>query len=164
MNRRLVVGLGLTSLLCLASCAPNPVVRQTEVWEGRLALTVPSPGTAPSGAQDQNYFAGFELTGHAQNGQMRLLSPLGQTLAQLRWSPTGAQLQQGDVLRDFDSVQAMSEALTGQALPLPTFFDWLEGRPGQAPGWVVDLSERAAGKITARRLTPPALLKVILQP
>lgn len=164
MSRGYRLAAGVAATLLLAACAQTTELRSAQVWEGRLALSVPTQSAPIDGTQEQNYFAGFELSGHAQSGQMRLMSPLGQTLAHLRWSPQGAQLQQGDARRDFDSVQAMSEALTGQALPLPTFFDWIEGRPGQAPGWEVDLSERAQGKITARRLWPPALLKVILQP
>jgi outer membrane lipoprotein LolB len=125
-----------------------------------LALTV------PSNAQEnpQAYFAGFELSGNAGQGQMRLLSPLGQTLASLHWSPQGARLEKGDEVRLYDSVAAMTEALTGQALPLQALFDWLEGRATPVSGWDVDLSAQAAGKITAKRRSPPAELKLILTP
>ena len=121
--------------------------------------------TAPGNAQESaSYFAGFELSGQASQGQMRLLSPLGQTLASMDWSPQGAHLQQGDEVRHFESVAAMTAALTGQAIPLQALFDWLEGRATAVSGWDVDLAERAQGKITARRRTPLAELKVIISP
>ena len=146
----------------IASCAPiKPVAEPSapQTWEGRLALTV--PGNAQ---ETQTYFAGFELSGHARQGQMRLLSPLGQTLASLHWSPQGARLEKGDEVRHFDSVASMTESLTGQALPLQALLDWLEGRATPLSDWEVDLSAHAAGKITAKRRSPPAELKVILNP
>lgn len=121
--------------------------------------------TVPGNAQEtQSYFAGFELSGQASLGQMRLLSPLGQTLASLHWSPQGARLEKGDEVRHFESVAAMTAALTGQAIPLQALFDWLEGRATPVSGWDVNLAERAQGKITAKRRLPPAELKVILNP
>ena len=147
----------------IASCAqfkpPSSASAQPH-WEGRLALTV--PGNALQ--SPQSFFAGFELSGQAKQGRLQVLSPLGHILASLRWEPGHVHLDQEGKVRHFESVQAMTEALTGQALPLPALFDWLDGRESAAEGWLVDLSARAEGKITAKRLQPPAELKVILTP
>jgi len=153
----------LAATLFIAACAQFKTTSGTTApqhWEGRLALTV--PGNALQ--SPQAYFAGFELDGQAMQGRLQVLNPLGHILASLHWSPGQARLEKGNEVQTFDSVSAMTEALLGQALPLQALFDWLEGRASPVKGWEVDVSAHGEGKITAKRLQPPAELKVIFTP
>jgi outer membrane lipoprotein LolB len=148
-----------------ASPTANPTTASSApavaFWQGRLSLTVPA-----SSSQDaaQAYFASFELRGQALAGDMTLLSPLGQTLVVLQWSPSGARWVQHGQTREFESVAAMTEALSGQPIPLQALFDWLRGQPSSVPGWQVDTQAWHQGKISAKRSHPPAELKVIVTP
>lgn len=136
---------------------PNP--QDSAFWSGRLALTV---ATEPA----QSFFAGFELEGDARTGALRLFSPLGNLLADLRWSPAGATLTTpGQPPRTAASVEALSRELTGTALPLRTLFAWLRGDAEPAEGWQADLSQLADGRLRAQRLdpAPAADLRLILE-
>jgi outer membrane lipoprotein LolB len=95
---------------------------------------------------------------------MLLLSPIGTTLAQLQWQPGLARLEQGQQQIDGSSLQQLATQLTGTELPILALFEWLAGRPAEAAGWQVDLSQHAQGRITAeRRLPAPAtLLRIAL--
>ncbi|MFM9879409.1 MAG: lipoprotein insertase outer membrane protein LolB [Burkholderiaceae bacterium] len=128
-------------------------------WSGRLALQVASePPESLSGR--------FELSGNAGVGQLHLFSPLGQTLAALHWAPGDVRLQAGGQERRFDSTDAMTRQLTGTALPLAALFGWLAGQPSAAPGWDIDLSRHADGRLQAQRsatdAAPAAQLRIIL--
>ena len=126
-------------------------------WSGRLALQLQS--TPP-----QNWSASFELQGSAEQGQMVLLSPIGTTLARLEWTPEGARLVQGTHQLESSSLQKLGAHLTGTELPITALFEWLAGKAAEAPGWQVDLSAHAQGRIAAeRRLPAPgALLRIAL--
>jgi outer membrane lipoprotein LolB len=116
----------------------------------------------------QSFSGAFELRGNAQKGELDLLSPLGQTVMQLRWSPGQAELIQGQDRLRFPSAQALLSQATGASLTPDALFAWLQGtsaaRPSSAAGsWQVDLSERDRGRITARRDPPAkAVLRIIL--
>lgn len=144
----------------LASCAargPATALRpETNAWSGRLGVMVDS--TPP-----QQFSAGFDLSGNEQQGSLRLTSPLGSTIALLRWKPGSALLQQSGKEQSFDSLDALTQAATGVALPLRALFDWLHGVATPAPGWRVDLGNTEHGRITAQRLQPlpVATLRVI---
>ena len=159
LRRSLIVHAIFLIAACSSIKPPSPQP-SPQHWEGRLALTVPGDALQ----SPQAYFAGFELDGGATQGRLNVLSPLGQILASLHWAPGLARMEKGSEVQTFASVPAMTEALLGQALPLQALFDWLEGRASPVNGWVVDVSARAEGKITAKRLQPPAELKVILTP
>ena len=145
--------------LALAGCAsPNmPTMQASTVlseiqanapeWQGRLSLRIQSePATSMS--------AGFLLRGEATHGRLDLYSPLGTTLAALRWSPDNVQLQQGGQLQRFESLDELTEQATGAALPVSALFDWLHGVPSLAPGWQADLSQLPQGLLIAQRITP----------
>uniref|UniRef100_UPI001359A9A7 lipoprotein insertase outer membrane protein LolB n=2 Tax=Pseudomonadota TaxID=1224 RepID=UPI001359A9A7 len=124
-RRGLLGGLSAGALVLLAGCAtpPRPAsqaragVRQ---WNGRMALQVDDPDVAPVSA-------GFELSGEARQGELVLLNPLGNVLATLEWSPSGAILQKGGERRTSPSLDALVEELTGSALPVAALFAWLQG-------------------------------------
>lgn len=149
--------------LLLAGCATPPARTgaafkpEVQAWSGRLGVTVDS--TPP-----QQFSAGFDLEGNPQRGTLRLTSPLGSTIALLRWEPGSAMLQQSNETQSFDSLDALTRAATGVALPLNALFDWLHGVDTPAPGWHADLNGADRGRIVAQRLQPlpAATLRVIL--
>ncbi|WP_342130727.1 lipoprotein insertase outer membrane protein LolB [Hydrogenophaga sp. OTU3427] len=150
----------LVLVVSLAGCASSPPSMPAEhFWSGRLALRVDS---TPA----QSLSAGFELRGDARSGELTLLSPLGSTLAEARWSAAGAELRHGNATERYASMDELTQALTGAALPLPALFGWLRGQALVADGWQADLSGHAEGQIAARRAhpLPTAELRLRLQP
>lgn len=151
--RRAVLGLLAGAALLLSGCAqparaPSGNEVSAAVWQGRMALQVEDQ---PS----QSFSAGFELRGRADAGELTLYNPLGGTLAALRWAPGSATLRSGDQVRQFESIDALVAGATGTAIPVATLFDWLAGSNTQVPGWEADLSQLAAGRLRARRTSPP---------
>jgi outer membrane lipoprotein LolB len=126
-------------------------------WSGRLALRVDDP-------QTPSFSSNFELKGSSLTGELKLLTPLGSTLAQLQWSPAQARLQAPGRDTRFASLQDMLAAVVGTPLPVRAMFDWLEGIDTATDGWHVDLSQYTHGKITAQRAQPPAELRLVLEP
>lgn len=159
-RRAVLAGLLLVLVLALAACATPPAsAPEDNFWSGRLALNIASE-------PPQSVSAAFELRGSADEGELTLLSPLGQTVAVARWSPAGALLLQADQAQPYANMGELSEQLTGAALPIAALFQWLRGRAANVPGWSADLSEHASGRIQAQRLSPPprAELRIRLQP
>ena len=127
-------------------------------WSGRLALQVDSD-------PPQSYAGGFELLGSPEQGELLLSSPLGQTLAVVRWSASGAELRQGERLTRSASLDDLTRSLTGTAMPVAAMFDWLRGRDTRANGWEADVSRHQEGRVMARRTQPlpAAQLRLIVQ-
>ncbi len=136
-------------LVLLTACAtPQPQISAPGAdFSGRLAVQVLKD-------PPESLSASFELQGSAQSGQMLLLSPIGTTLARLQWQPEFARLEQGQQQIDSTSLQQLTTRLTGTELPIRALFEWLAGRPADAAGWQVDLSQHAQGRITAERRLP----------
>ena len=133
------------------------------VWRGRLALRVDSDEVPlPGQPRGQSFFAGFELTGSAQTGELALFSPLGTTLATLNWSPDSGQLRTGNESRQFESLAAMVRQATGAEIPVASLFSWLAGRHVDVPGWQADLSQFEQGRLFARRDTPLPVVELRL--
>jgi outer membrane lipoprotein LolB len=148
----------LLAALLLAGCVTTGehADPQTGPWSGRLSVRVDSQ-------PPQSFSAAFELAGDAGRGQLRLFSPFGSTLAELRWQPGGAALLQGGGERHFESVDALLEQATGAPLSAQALFDWLRGQPADLAGWQADLSQWPEGRLSARRQTPPAAeLRLVL--
>ena len=147
----------------LAGCAtppPPPPESAGHHWSGRLALTVHSD-------PPQRASALFELRGDPQAGELLLSSPLGQALAHVGWNAGGAWLQRPGTAREaYPDMATLTEALTGAALPLAALFDWLQGRPTEAPGWVLVQLDATAGRLHAQRIapTPPVDLRLTWTP
>lgn len=146
---------GATGLNDTQNEAKNSVA--ATFWAGRISLQLQSE-------PPQAFFAGFELTGQASNGALSLISPLGTILGVMRWSTEGAVLEQGGAIKRFASTDELLAQTTGAAIPLAALFDWLAGVNTQAPGWVADLSQHNAGRISAQRTAPPptAALRMVL--
>lgn len=113
----------------------------------------------------QSFSAGFELSGDADQGALRLFSPLGTTLADLRWSPQSATLSNNGETRQFESLDALATQATGTAIPIAALFQWLTGVQTSTAGWSADLSQLESGRLTARRTQPlpTAELRLILE-
>lgn len=141
-RRALLVALALP----LAACAPlqRLPAGAGKAYSGRLSLSVRSDPV-------QNFSAGFDLRGQAEQGELLLTTPLGTTLARARWMPGRAELNASGTPQIFPSMEELLMQVTGAALPLAALFDWLEGRATPVPGWEADLSGRPQGRLWARR-------------
>ncbi len=156
-RRHLVTGaaslLGLTLFGCTS---PTLVVKPAQsYWSGRLALQIEEESA-------QSFSALFELEGSEDQGELILLSPLGNTLGKLKWSSDGATLQTGQQQQTSHSLDALLTLVTGEAIPIKAIFDWLRGIETNAAGWVADLSALSQGRITAQRSDPKpkAILRI----
>lgn len=144
-------------VVLLAACATPASIRplaqgsSEKQWQGRLSVTVQSD-------PPRNMSAGFSLDGDARQGELNLFSPLGTTLATLRWNPTTTQWVQGSQQRRYDSMAHLTEETTGAALPMDAMFDWLQGKATSSPGWQTDISALNQGTLVAKRLSPEPLV------
>jgi outer membrane lipoprotein LolB len=141
---------GALAALLLSGCAHpvrSIVPADVQLWSGRLALQVQD-------SQSKSFSAGFELQGGPQQGELKLYSPLGGTLAALAWAPGSATLKTGEQVRQFDSLDALASQATGTPIPIAALFDWLHGADTPVPGWRADLSQLGDGRLHATRETP----------
>lgn len=125
---------------------------------GRISLQIQSEPA-------QSFSASFELKGRADRGELTLISPLGNVLGILRWSPLEATLDSGSQqVQRFSSVDALMAQATGAAVPLSALFAWLQGDNANVSGWSADLSRHSEGRILAKRAqpAPQAELRVLL--
>lgn len=118
----------------------------------------------------QNLSAAFELRGDGTAGELRLISPLGTSLAHARWTPGHVRLETANGERSFESLDELASEALGEALPLAALPSWLGGRPwpgaAHTPagdgfeqlGWQVQLTRHAEGFVEARRAAAPAVL------
>ena len=127
-------------------------------WSGRMSLQIQSDPT-------QAFFAGFELKGQAENGELSLISPLGSILGVMRWSDGEATLTQAGSTQRFSSTDELLAKATGAAVPVAALFDWLRGKNTAVPGWLADLSQQNSGRISAKRIdpAPQAELRIVLE-
>jgi outer membrane lipoprotein LolB len=155
------VAASLGAVLLLGACAtPNRAGLSSEAsWSGRLALRIDS--TPP-----QSFSAGFDLHGTPEAGELQLNSPLGTTVASVRWSGQGAELRQGQQIERRASLDELTSEMSGTALPVAAMFGWLRGDAAAADGWTVDLSQQPHGRVTARRThpLPSAELRLLFTP
>jgi outer membrane lipoprotein LolB len=154
----------LAALAWLAGCAGLTPQLAPDL-AGRLAVKV----DAAPGQPARSFSAEFDLRGDAQRGQLRLTGPLGGMLADVRWEPGGAELTDAQGPRRYATLDAMTQDLFGEALPLAAVIDWLRGRPwpgapSHAAGdgfeqleWRVGLARFADGVLEARRERAPAV-------
>ena len=161
--RRAVLSVCLIATILIAGCTrPQRAAgindAQTGFWTGRLSLQVLSEPV-------QSFSASFELKGSPELGELTLISPLGNVLGVLRWSPSEAVLDSGNQkIERFASVNALMQQATGAAVPVNALFAWLHGDIANVSGWTADLSRHGEGRISAKRAqpAPPADLRVVL--
>ena len=156
----------LSAMIFIAGCAhkinatgTNHIKKEAQAifWAGRISMQVQSDPV-------QAFFAGFELKGQADIGELTLISPLGSILGVMRWTLEEATLDQGGSIQRFATTNELLAQTTGAAVPISALFDWLGGKNTTAPGWTVDLSQRVNGRITAQRTEPlpQANLRIVL--
>ena len=166
--KRCALTLGCALLVVLTACSTAPrhvAVDPTNPdaighWEGRLNLRVAKN-------PPEQFSTSFEMTGRPEQGQLSLLSPLGTTMAMVRWNPQGASLQQGSDVQNFTSMDELTLRLTGAALPLPQLMAWLDRTGPPVQGWQINAQALKSGRrVMAERQQPlPALqLTVLLDP
>lgn len=152
---------GMLIAMSLAGCAAPKMQSSPGVasWNGRLALSLASD-------PPQSYSAGFDLQGSPQAGQLLLATPLGTTLATVTWAPGRAEMVQGNTTTQRPSLEELTADLGGAAVPVEALFAWLQGQPAVVDGWEADLSRRAEGRITAKRVQPlpAAELRLVFEP
>lgn len=151
--------------LWLAGCAtPQAPNFPGERLQGRLSVQAEN-GQGGNGS--------FELLGTARAGQFELSTPLGTLAARARWAEGRVTLEApGEPLRSYPDLDALSQDLLGESLPVAALFDWLRGQPWpQAPasplaepargfeqlGWRIELDRFEQGFIVARRIAGPAV-------
>ena len=157
----------LLAALALAGCAAMPPTGLQQSLSGRLALQIDAQAERPA----QAISAAFDLRGSAEQGELRLSTPLGTTLAAAFWGPGEARLLTPQGEKRFDGLDALSREAFGESLPLRALPDWLQGRPWPAEparplepgpgfvqlGWTIDLARFDAGLLQAWREGPPAV-------
>jgi outer membrane lipoprotein LolB len=124
-------------------------------YQGRLSLRIASD-------PPQSLYAGFSLNGDTQTGNLTLNSPLGNSLAQLSWTPQSAVLKANNETKEYPSTSALIEHVTGTAIPLNALFDWMAGKDTPAEGWEIDLSamksqntrDETVQRFVAKRMSP----------
>ncbi|MBB3195835.1 outer membrane lipoprotein LolB [Roseateles terrae] len=166
------VGMSLGAVGSLSGCSTVPKVTAQEAsalaqaprLTGRFGLVVPAgPGGQPRG---QNVTANFELLGDPTRGRLEMSTPMGSLIARVSWQPGVAQLRTPEEERSYDTLDALTEELLGEALPVQALFDWLKGQPWpgiahrasgdqgfEQLGWQVDLRRFSNGLIVAQRLS-----------
>ncbi|WP_020202660.1 lipoprotein insertase outer membrane protein LolB [Cupriavidus sp. WS] len=134
ISRRLAL-LCLTAPLWLAACASITPTRQFDTGEaaqardlkGRFAASYVRYG------RDEGVQGSFQWHEQGRNVRLDLISPLGQTLAVVTSTPSGATLDlPNQPPRNAPEVDTLLEEALGFSLPVAGMRDWLYGRP--APG------------------------------
>jgi outer membrane biogenesis lipoprotein LolB len=154
---------GSTSAKGANAAAPTPRI----ALQGQLSLKLGALGDQPA----QGLSLGFFFSGNAQVGQLDLMTLMGSQMAQVNWQADEAWLLNDNGRQRFNSIEALSEAALGEALPLRALIAWMQGQPDpELPsqpeplagstsgaggftqaGWAIDTSQLAQKKLTAQR-------------
>lgn len=151
-------------LAVLAGCATPPPAG-SDWLSGRLSVKVEALAERPA----RSISSGFELRGDAEQGELRLTSPLGTLVAAAHWSPGVARLVTSDGETSYPDLDALAREALGEALPLRALPAWLRGQPwpgaaSQATaagfeqlGWQIGLARYAEGWLEVTRAAAPAV-------
>lgn len=137
---------------------PQP---QRQELQGQLSIKLLAFGQMPA----KGLSLGFFFAGSTEAGQLDLITLMGSQLAQVNWMPDEVWLTDEKGKRRYASMDELSGAALGEALPLRALVHWMQGSPDptlpsetgpQANsftqlGWTIDLSERDSKKLTATR-------------
>ena len=108
---------------------------------------------------------GFFFNGNTDTGQLDLMTLMGSQMAQVHWTPDSAWLNDDKGKHPYASLDALSIAALGEALPLRTMVYWMQGQadpetdvaPGPEPdtfiqaGWTIDTRQLRVKKLLAER-------------
>lgn len=145
-SRRLAL-LGLAAPLFLAACASVTPTRGFDTGEtasaqqytGRFAANYTRHG------REEGVQGSFRWEEQGRNVRLDLISPLGQTLAVVTSTPSGATLDlPNEKPRNAPEVDTLMEQALGFSLPVAGMRDWLHGRP--APGSTSNITRDAGGR------------------
>lgn len=126
--------------------APAAALAPVEL-QGQLSVKLLATAERPA----KGVSLGFFFSGQPEAGRLDLMTPLGSQLAQIGWTTSGAWLRRAgggdaapetqfgadlnrrpsseDGLERFASIDALSEQVLGEAVPLQTLVHWMQGRP-----------------------------------
>lgn len=137
-------------------------------FTGRISVVVQENQTH---AKPQNTSARFDLhTDNGSNGQLMLASPLGNTVAQVRWSPVEAVVTDNYAEQTrYDSFEAMMQEMIGVRLEAQTLLGWLQPSSQEQfihGDWQVDArgynAASKSGKIKAVRTEPLPTIRIVV--
>ena len=156
----------LTGLCCwmLVSCAPlhhpertlqtstlsTPNQPSELHWSGRMQIDV-------KGVRTLHITNDFELDVSDQEGELRILGPLGSTLAVITWGTpempaTLESPQMSPRVQSFDNLDSLMSHWLGTPIPSRTLLGWLQGQAVSEPGW--EFSHTSNAVFVAHRFEP----------
>nr|WP_280519718.1 lipoprotein insertase outer membrane protein LolB [Cupriavidus numazuensis] len=147
-SRRLAL-LCLGAPLLLAACASIAPSRGFDAGEGSASQHYTGRFSANyvRYGRDEGVQGSFRWEEQGRNVRLDLLSPLGQTLAVVTATPSGATLDlPNKPPRNAPEVDSLLEEALGFALPVAGMRDWLHGRP--APGRPAKSTRDAEGRLS----------------
>ena len=113
---------------------------RTEHYSGRFAANYTRYG------RNEGVQGSFRWEEQGRNVRLDLVSPLGQTLAVVTSTPSGATLDlPNEPPRNAPEVDALMEQALGFSLPVSGMRDWLHGRP--APGAPANATRDVRGRL-----------------
>jgi outer membrane lipoprotein LolB len=129
--------------------------------QGQLSLKLGAMGDQPA----RGLSLGFFFNGREQAGELELMTLMGSQLAQVSWTADQVWLVDDQGRRSFDSLEALSQQILGEALPLRALVPWMQGQParflpcqrGPLPGqfvqdgWQIDTRDQASHRLQAQR-------------
>ena len=164
-RRAALTVLGAIALAGLVGCATHPPADSGWI-SGKLALRV----AASAGQPAQSLSTDFDLRGDADQGELRLSTPLGTLIALARWAPGSASLKTSEGEKPYADLDALARETLGVVMPLRALPDWLHGQPWRgAPstdagsgafeqlGWRVDAARYGEGWLEVSRAAAPAV-------
>jgi outer membrane lipoprotein LolB len=129
--------------------------------QGQLSIKLGAFGEQPA----KGLSLGFFFNGNTDTGQLDLMTLMGSQMAQVNWTPDEAWLSDDKGRHPYASLDALSRAALGEALPLRTLIYWMQGQadpmadvaPGPEPdtfvqsGWTIDTRQLRVKKLQAER-------------
>ncbi|WP_454055736.1 lipoprotein insertase outer membrane protein LolB [Cupriavidus sp. Marseille-Q8015] len=146
-SRRLAL-LCVAAPLWLAACASVTPTRgfdagetaRTEHYSGRFAANYVRYG------RNEGVQGSFRWEEQGRNVRLDLVSPLGQTLAVITSTPSGATLDlPNEAPRNAPEVDSLMEQALGFSLPVAGLRDWIHGRP--TPGTPANATRDVKGRL-----------------
>lgn len=127
-----------------------PVAHQLRAWSGRIQVVNPL-------ANPDRVTALFELSGSSTTGSILLSTPLGSSLARVRWKPEMAELELPGAVSRYSSLTELFAANAGLYFPVEAVFAWLDGQKPVLEGWDFDVESGAHKRLQARSAHHPGL-------